>query len=131
MFVASDGSFVQLMRRARPTAPGLAARGCACCDAEVLMRAAGFGKGSRCDEETSQGMDEEEAERFLRKRGLWAEGDAGRVAVLRELVKLVGDRCDQLDKFAQSIDIKTVAGMPDCGCELTHGAHCRAVCGGP
>ena len=85
------------------------------------MRAAGFGKGSRCDEETIQGMDEGEAERFLRKRGLWAEGDAGRVAVLRELVKLVGDRCDQLDKFAQSIDIKTVAGMPDCGCELTPG----------
>ena len=118
VFVSSDGSFVQLMRRAPPTATGDGSQVVVRADAEVLMCAAGFGKGSRCMEETIQGMDEKEAEQFLRKRGLWAEGDA----VLRELVTLLGDRCDQLDIFAQNIDIKTVAGTPECGCELTLGA---------
>jgi hypothetical protein len=97
VFVASDGDFVKQARGARSAAPAPA---CVRRSATPRARAAVLSKDSRFKEVTIQGLSEEEAKAFLEKKQLWKEAHK---KPLLEVIRLVGDRFDQLETIARRV----------------------------
>jgi hypothetical protein len=102
VFVASDGDFVKQARGAHSAA---AAPACVRRSATPRARAAVLSKDSRFEEVTILGLSEAEATEFLEKKELWK---AAHETPLLEVIRLVGDRFDQLETIAREVIVKPV-----------------------